>query len=163
MRITLTKFKDSVAPRLFLRKPLERGNVPHSEAGLTLIEMMIVIVIIAVLASAVVLSGILGRPDQARATTAKTDIATISGALKLYRIDNGDYPTTEQGLKALFVAPSPTPPGWQHPYVEQEPKDPWGRDYVYTMEGGAFTITSLGKDGKPGGEGVDADITGKGQ
>jgi general secretion pathway protein G len=162
MRITPMKFKDSVTSRLSPRKPLAEGIVPHGEAGLTLIEMMIVIVIIAVLASAVVLSGILNRPDQARATTAKTDIASISSALKLYRMDNGDYPTAEQGLKALVVAPSPTPPGWLHPYVEQDPKDPWGRDYVYTVDGGSFTITSLGKDGKPGGEGVDADITGKG-
>ena len=162
MRITPMKFKDRVTLHLSPRKPLAEGAVPHAEAGLTLIEMMIVIVIIAVLASAVVLSGILGRPDQARATAAKTDISTLSGALKLYRLDNGDFPTAEQGLKALAVAPSPAPPAWRA-YVDTPPKDPWGRDYVYTADGNGFTITSLGKDGKPGGEGVDADIVGKGQ
>ena len=162
MRITMTKFKDSVTPRLSLRKPLAEGNVPHAEAGLTLIEMMIVLVIIAVIGGMIIMSGILNRPDQARATTAKANIDTLKSAMALYRLDNGDYPTAEQGLKALAVAPSPAPPGW-HPYVQDEPKDPWGRDYVYTVEGGSFTITSLGKDGKPGGEGVDADIVGKGQ
>lgn len=162
MRITLMKFKDRVALRLSPRKPLAEGFVPHAEAGLTLIEMMIVLVIIGVLAGAIVMSGILGRPDQARATTAKANISTLSGALAMYRLDNGDYPTASQGLKALAVAPSPAPPAW-HPYVQEEPKDPWGHDYVYTVENGSFTITSLGKDGKPGGEGVDADITGKGQ
>jgi general secretion pathway protein G len=156
------KFKDRVTSRLSPRKPLANGKVPHSEAGLTLIEMMIVLVIIAVVASMIVLSGILNRPDQARATTAKTDISTLSGALAMYRLDNGDYPTAEQGLKALAVAPSPAPPAW-HAYVQTEPKDPWGHDYVYTVADGSFTITSLGKDGKPGGEGVDADISGKGQ
>jgi general secretion pathway protein G len=150
-------FKDCVEKQVRTTR-----NVPHSEAGLTLIEMMIVLVIIAVVAGMIVMSGILNRPDQARATTAKTDIKTLSSALAMYRLDNGDYPTAEQGLKALAVPPSPAPPAW-HSYVQEEPKDPWGRDYVYTVEGGTFTITSLGKDGKPGGDGVDADITGKGQ
>ncbi len=162
MRITMRQFKDSVTFHLSPRKPRQPDTVPHGEAGLTLIEMMIVLVIIAIVAGMVVMSGILNRPDQARATTAKTNISTLTSALAMYRLDNGDYPTAEQGLKALAVAPSPAPPGW-HAYVQEEPKDPWGRDYVYTVEGGSFTITSLGKDGKPGGEGVDADITGKGQ
>jgi general secretion pathway protein G len=126
-----------------------------------LIEMMIVIVIIAVLASAVVLSGILNRPDQARAATAKTDISTLSTALATYRIDNGDYPTAEQGLTALVKAPAGATV-WNGPYVQEPPKDPWGHDYVYTVADGRYTLTSLGKDGKPGGDGVDADITGKG-
>jgi general secretion pathway protein G len=150
-------FKDSLVKRRLPGDP-----IPHGEAGLTLIEMMIVLVIIGVLAGAVVMSGILGRPDQARATTAKTNISTLSSALAMYRLDNGDYPTAAQGLKALAVQPTPTPPAWRA-YVQEDPKDPWGRDYVYTVDGGSFTITSLGKDGKPGGEGVDADITGKGQ
>ncbi|MES2445503.1 MAG: type II secretion system major pseudopilin GspG [Pseudomonadota bacterium] len=158
----MRQFKDSVTFRLSPRKPAQPGEVPHGEAGLTLIEMMIVLVIIGVLAGAIVMSGILGRPDQARATTAQGNIATLKTALGMYRLDNGDYPTAEQGLKALAVPPSPAPPAW-HPYVQDDPKDPWGRDYVYTVDGTGFTITSLGKDGKPGGEGVDADITGKGQ
>ena len=163
MRTRMRQFKDSVTFRLSPRKPFRPGEVPHGEAGLTLIEMMIVIVIIAVLASAVVLSGILSRPDQAAAATAKTNISTLSSALAMYRLDNGEYPSPDQGLKALAVQPTPAPPAW-HAYVQEDPKDPWGHDYLYTIDGsGGFTITSLGKDGKPGGEGVNADITGKGQ
>jgi general secretion pathway protein G len=156
MRIELRQFKDSVTSRDNNRKP-----VPQSEAGLTLIEMMIVLVIIAVVAGLVTVN-VMGRPDEARVTTAKADIKTISSALAMYRLDNGDYPTTEQGLKALAVQPSPAPPAWRQ-YVPEPPKDPWGRDYVYRNENGGFTIVSLGKDGKPGGEGVDADISGTGQ
>ncbi|MEI9928414.1 MAG: type II secretion system major pseudopilin GspG [Sphingomonas sp.] len=155
----MRQFKDSLAPRARTINP-----VPHEEAGLTLIEMMIVLVIIAVVSGAIVMSGILNRPDEARATTARADIKTISGALAMYRLDNGDYPTAEQGLTALSERPTtaPVPPAW-HSYVQEPPVDPWGRPYVYTVEGGSYTITSLGKDGKPGGQGVDADIIGKGQ
>ena len=157
MRIVMRHFKDGVESPVPTPRP-----IPHSEAGLTLIEMMIVLVIIAVVSGMIVMSGILGRPDEARVTAAKSNIATLKSALAIYRLDNGDYPTAEQGLKALAVQPSPPPPAWR-PYVQEEPKDPWGRDYVYAVSGTSFTITSLGKDGKPGGEGVDADITGKGQ
>ncbi|MCW3847449.1 type II secretion system major pseudopilin GspG [Sphingomonas sp. LB-2] len=153
----MRQFKDCVAPQPRPGKP-----IPQSEAGLTLIEMMIVLVIIAIVSGLIVMSGILDRPDQARVTAAKTNMTTLAGALAMYRLDNGDYPTADQGLKALAVQPSPPPPAW-HAYVQEEPKDPWGRDYVYAVEGGAFTITSLGKDGKPGGEGVDADLVQKGQ
>lgn len=156
MRIGLRQFKDSVTSRVHIRK-----QVPHSEAGLTLIEMMIVLVIIAVVAGLITVN-VMGRPDEARVTTAKTNIKTLSGALAMYRLDNGDYPTTDQGLKALAVQPTPAPPAWRS-YVQEMPKDPWGNDFVYTNDGGTFTITSLGKDGKPGGEGTDADISGKGQ
>jgi general secretion pathway protein G len=156
MRIDLRQFKDSVTSHGDIRK-----QVPHSEAGLTLIEMMIVLVIIAVVAGLITMN-VIDRPDQAKVTTASTNIKTLSGALALYRIDNGDYPTTDQGLKALAVQPTPAPSAWR-PYVQEMPKDPWGNDFVYVNEGGAFTITSLGKDGKPGGEGINADITGKGQ
>ena len=157
MRIVMRHFKDCVAKQAPIRRP-----VPHSEAGLTLIEMMIVLVIIAIVSGLIVMSGILNRPDQARVTAAKTNMTTLASALAMYRLDNGDYPTTDQGLKALAVAPSPAPPAWR-PYVQEEPKDPWGHDYLYTVEGGSFTITSLGKDGKPGGEGIDADLVQKGQ
>ncbi|WP_277317348.1 type II secretion system major pseudopilin GspG [Sphingomonas sp. AOB5] len=138
-----------------------RKRVKHSEAGLTLIEMLIVLAIISIVAGLLVVN-LMGRPDEARVTTAKTDIKTLSGALAMYRLDNGDYPTTDQGIKALAVQPNPAPPAWRA-YVQEVPKDPWGRDWVYANDGGVFTITSLGKDGKPGGEGVDADISGKGQ
>ena len=157
MRIVMRHFKDGVESSVPTARP-----IPRSEAGLTLIEMMIVLVIIAVVSGMIVMSGILGRPDEARATAAKSGIATLKSALAIYRLDNGDYPTADQGLKALAVKPNPAPPAWR-PYVQEEPKDPWGRDYIYTVSGTSFTITSLGKDGKPGGEGVDADIVGQGQ
>ena len=156
MRIVLRQFKDSVAPRRAARKP-----VPNGEAGLTLIEMLIVLVIIGIIAAMVVVN-VAGRPDEARVTTARTDLKTISGALAMYRLDNGDYPSTQQGLKALAERPTDAPPAWRS-YVQEAPKDPWGRDYVYANDGGVFTITSLGRDGKPGGEGVDADIVQRGQ
>lgn len=123
--------------------------------------MMIVLVIIAIVSGLIVVN-VMGRPDEARVTAAKSNIAALQTALATYRLDNGDYPTAAQGLKALAVAPTPTPPAWR-PYLQEEPKDPWGNDYVYTVDGYAYTVTSLGKDGKPGGEGIDADITGKGQ
>ena len=156
MRIVMRHFKDGVAKQDRSKRP-----VPHSEAGLTLIEMMIVLVIIAVVSGLIVVN-VMGRPDEARVTAAKSNIATLKSALAIYRLDNGDYPTADQGLKALAVKPTPAPPAWR-PYVQEEPKDPWGHDYVYAVEGYTYTITSLGKDGKPGGEGVDADIVGQGQ
>ncbi|MEZ0242253.1 MAG: type II secretion system major pseudopilin GspG [Sphingomonas sp.] len=156
MRIVMRQFKDCVAPQPRPCKP-----IPHSEAGLTLIEMMIVLVIIAIVSGLIVVN-VMGRPDEARVTAAKANIAALQTALATYRLDNGDYPTADQGLKALAVAPSPAPPAWR-PYLQEEPKDPWGHDYVYAVQGYTYTITSLGKDGKPGGEGIDADITGKGQ
>ncbi len=139
----------------------------HAEAGLTLIEILVVLAIIAVMAYLIV-PNVIGRPDQARATVAQTDLRTISAALKMYRLDNGDYPTSEQGLKALSAKPdaAPIPANWSpHGYLEQVPIDPWGRAYVYhspTANGG-FDIASMGKDGKPGGDGVDQDISVSGQ
>jgi len=158
MRTVMRQFKDSLTLRVRDGKPENPG-----ETGLTLIEMLIVLVIIGVVAGLVVVN-VMGRPDEARATTAKADIKTLSAALAMYRLDNGDYPTTSQGLKALHEQPTtaPVPAAWRA-YVQDPPQDPWGRDYVYAAEGGGFTITSLGKDGKQGGEGVDADITSRGQ
>jgi general secretion pathway protein G len=125
--------------------------------------MMIVLVIIAIVAGLLVVN-LMGRPDEARATTAKTDLKTLTGALAMYRLDNNFYPTTEQGLKALVEKPAtdPQPAAW-HNYVQEMPTDPWGHAYLYTNDGGAYTISSLGRDGKPGGDGVDADIVEKGQ
>ncbi|WP_413740586.1 type II secretion system major pseudopilin GspG [Sphingomonas sp. Sphisp66] len=168
MRIVLKQFHD-IAPRVrtdIAPKVQDRKHaVPEGEAGLTLIEMMIVLVIIAVVAGMVVASGILSRPDQAKATTTKADLATIGSALKMYRLDNGDYPTTAQGLKALSEKTSVPPLPSTFPqggYISKPALDGWGKPYEYTSEGGSFTIRSLGKDGKVGGEGVDADIEGKG-
>ena len=144
------------------RPPANREGT--SEAGLTLIEMIVVLAIIALIA-ALIVPNVIGRPDQARVTIARTDLHTISAALKLYRLDNGDYPTTEQGLAALAHRPTvpPVPANWSaQGYLEQVPTDPWGRAYLYqspAANGGGFQITSLGKDGKPGGDGVDQDLT----
>jgi len=142
-----------------------RRSIHHPEAGLTLIEMLVVLVIIGVIAGMIVVN-VAKRPDEARVTTAKTDMRTISAALKMYRLDNGDYPTTEQGLAALATKPvaPPEPRNWSpEGYLERPPLDPWQRPYVYRYPGsaGGFDLMSLGRDGKPGGEGLDADLSDK--
>lgn len=137
--------------------------MPAAQAGLTLIEMIVVLAIIALVA-ALIVPNVIGRPDQARVTVANTDLRTLSAALKMYRLDNGDYPTTEQGLAALAQRPQspPVPVNWSPSgYLEQVPTDPWGRAYQYTSpagDGAGFRIVTLGKDGELGGEGTDADI-----
>ena len=132
------------------------------QAGFTLIEIMVVVVILAVLA-ALVLPSIMGRPDEARVVAAKQDVATILQGLKLYRLDNGRYPTTEQGLQALVTRPTtaPVPANWkQGGYLERMPRDPWGRTYQYLNPGlkGEIDVFSFGADGQAGGSGIDADI-----
>ena len=130
------------------------------QAGFTLIELMVVLVIIGVLA-ALIVPNVIGRADDARATAARTDVNNIMQALKLYRLDNQRYPTGEQGLQALVNRPTatPIPSNWK-PYVEKLPNDPWGRPYQYFNPGirGEIDVLSLGADGQPGGEGNDADI-----
>ena len=130
--------------------------------GFTLIEVMIVVVILGILA-AVVIPKILDRPDQARMSAAKSDIAVIMQQLKLYRLDNTFYPSTDQGLQALTVKPTanPIPLNWkQGGYLERLPNDPWARPYQYLNPGikGEIEVFSLGADGQPGGEGPNADI-----
>ena len=130
--------------------------------GFTLIEVMIVVVILGILA-AVVIPRILDRPDQARVVAAQADIRVIVGQLKMYRLDNTFYPSTDQGLQALTVKPTtnPVPMNWkQGGYLERLPNDPWGRPYQYLNPGikGEIDVFSLGADGQPGGEGVNADI-----
>lgn len=141
---------------------LEDRRVRKISRGFTLIEVMVVIVILGVLA-ALVVPRILSRPDEARAVAAKQDIAVISQALKLYKLDNQRYPTAEQGLNALVAKPenAPVPTNWKPGgYLERLPKDPWGNAYQYVNPGlhGEIDVLSLGADGKPGGEGLDADI-----
>jgi general secretion pathway protein G len=131
-------------------------------SGFTLIEIMVVIVILGVLA-ALIVPRVLERPDEARAIAAKSDIAAVMQALKLYRLDNQRYPTGEQGLNALIAKPeqAPVPPNWKPGgYLEKLPKDPWGRPYVYLNPGvhGEIEVFSFGADGQPGGTGIDADI-----
>lgn len=133
-----------------------------SQQAFTLIEVMIVVVILGILA-AVVIPKILDRPDQARHSAAKSDIAVIMQQLKLYRLDNTFYPSTDQGLQALTVKPTtnPIPMNWkQGGYLERLPNDPWGRPYLYLNPGvkGEIDVLSYGADGQPGGEGNNADI-----
>ncbi len=128
--------------------------------GFTLIELMVVLVIIGVLA-ALIVPNVLNRADDARVTAARTDVNNVMQALKLYRLDNQRYPTTEQGLQALVTRPStaPTPPNWR-PYLDKLPQDPWGQPYQYLNPGAhaEIDVLSLGADAQPGGEGPNADI-----
>lgn len=133
--------------------------------GFSLIELMVVIVILGLLAT-FLLPKIIDRPDEARITKAKSDIKAIESALKLYKLDNGFYPTTEQGLSALITQPTiePIPKNWKRGgYLDTNsiPKDPWGNNYIYRSPGEEerdYEIISLGADGKEGGEGINADI-----
>jgi general secretion pathway protein G len=136
------------------------SNKPRRPRGFTLIELMVVLVIMGVLA-ALIVPNIIGRTDEARVTAARTDIGTIMQALKLYKLDNGIYPSQEQGLQALVAKPSTPPiPGNWKPYLEKLPTDPWGRPYQYLNPGvkGPVDVFSYGADGKPGGDGSNADI-----
>lgn len=137
-----------------------RRDARRRHGGFTLIELMVVILILGVLA-ALVVPRVMERPDQARATAAKQDIAQIMQALKLYRLDNGRYPTTEQGLQALVQRPQSGPAinNWKQ-YLDKMPNDPWNKPYQYMIPGahGELDVFSLGADGQPGGTGTDADI-----
>ena len=129
-------------------------------SGFTLIEIMVVIVILGVLA-ALVVPRVMSRPDEARVVAARQDVAAIMQALKLYRLDNQRYPTTEQGLQALVARPSGGPPAnnWKQ-YLDRLPTDPWGKPYQFLNPGlrGEIDVFSLGADGAPGGTGTDADV-----
>jgi len=132
------------------------------QRGFTLIEIMVVVVIMGILASLVV-PKLIARTGESKVAAAKVDIATVMQALKLYRLDNQRYPTTEQGLRALVEKPAagPAANGWKAGgYLEKMPKDPWGNPYQYLSPGlkGEVDIISLGADGQPGGSGDDADI-----
>ncbi|MDR3298730.1 MAG: type II secretion system major pseudopilin GspG [Candidatus Accumulibacter sp.] len=131
-------------------------------AGFTLIEILVVVSILAIL-GALIVPKIIDRPNEARVVAAKQDIGTLIAALKLYKLDNGRYPTTEQGLKALLERPTsePIPGNWKNGgYLEKAPKDPWGHDYLYLNPGlrSEIDVMSYGADGQQGGEGYDADI-----
>jgi general secretion pathway protein G len=130
--------------------------------GFTLIEVLVVIAILGILA-AMIVPKIMGRPDEARRIAARQDVATLMQAMKLYRLDNGRYPSSDQGLKALVEKPTvePVPNNWKPGgYLERLPNDPWDNPYQYLNPGvhGEIDIFSYGADGKPGGEGNDADI-----
>ena len=130
--------------------------------GFTLVEIMVVVVIIGIL-GALVVPKLLGRTGESRVTAAKVDIATMMQALKLYKLDNQRYPTTEQDLVALTTKPTsgPSANGWKEGgYIEKLPKDPWGNAYQYLSPGvkGEVDVFSYGADGQPGGTGEDTDV-----
>lgn len=130
--------------------------------GFSLIEIMVVLVILAILAT-IVVPKFFGEVDKARVTKAKTDVQALATALNLYKLHNFTYPSTDQGLQSLLTKPSGTPdaPNWQSGgYIQELPKDPWGRDYQYLAPGqhGEFDVYSMGADGQLGGDGFNADV-----
>jgi len=130
--------------------------------GFTLIEVMVVVVILGILA-ALVVPNIMSRPEEARLMKVQQDIRAIEAALKLYKLDNYHYPTTEQGLEALVTEPNspPQPRQWKSGgYLQRVPLDPWGFPYNYLSPGehGEFDLYSLGADGQPGGNDANADM-----
>ena len=135
--------------------PRSAQRASAQQRGFSLIEIMVVVVIMGVMA-ALIVPNVMSRPDQARAVAARQDIATLVHALKLYRLDHGRYPTSQEGLKALVG----TDPKRQQTYLERLPNDPWGNPYQYLNPGvhGEIDVFSLGSDGQPGGQGNHADI-----
>ncbi len=139
--------------------PIRRRKL---EAGFTLIEIMVVILILGLLATIVVQS-LRGATDKAKRTKAQADIAELKTALDRYYLDNGYYPTSDQGLQALVQAPTGgrIPANYEDGgYIEKLPVDPWGSQYFYQSDGNSYVLKSFGADGKPGGAGKDADIDG---
>jgi general secretion pathway protein G len=139
-----------------------RSRTGSKSRGFTLIEIMVVVVIMGIMA-ALIVPKLMGRTDDARIIAAKQDIATVMQALKLYKLDNQLYPTTEQGLQALVAKPTtgPAANNWKTGgYLDKLPKDPWGNPYQYLSPGikGEIDVFSFGADGQPGGVGNDADI-----
>ncbi len=133
--------------------------------GFTLIELLVVIIVLGLLA-ALVGPQILGRVSEAKSGTAKTQIELLGTALDNYKLDNGSYPTTDQGLSALESKPArdPVPLDWRGPYLKRDvPADPWSRAYIYKSPGDhnrtGYDLSTLGRDGQPGGSDEDADIT----
>ena len=133
----------------------------HRQSGMTMMELLAVLVIIGVVMG-VVGGKFFGQAEEAKRKAAKIEINQIGQALDLFKLELGRYPTTQEGLQALVTAPSGMP-NWAGPYWKKSavPKDPWGHEYKYAQPGshGAYDIISLGADGTEGGEGVNKDIT----
>ncbi len=134
-------------------KKLQLKNMPlKNQRGFTLIEVLVVVVIMAILA-AIIVPRIMSRPEQARIVKAKTDVGSIANAMDMYKLDNGFYPSQDQGIKALVHKPAgdPTPENWNG-YLKRVPTDPWGHAYHYTNPGqhGDIDIWSYGPTNKPG-------------
>jgi general secretion pathway protein G len=139
-----------------------RFNQARAGRGFSLIEILVVVVIIGILA-AVIVPRVMDEPDRARVAKAKQDVQALVTALNMYRLDNYNYPSTEQGLEALVRRPSgqPEAPNWkQGGYIDGLPRDPWGRDYQYLNPGvhGEIDVWSFGANGMPGGDGINAEI-----
>jgi general secretion pathway protein G len=160
----------SLYPNIFIqksKKPIKsqyrvKGKSSKQSFGFTLIEIMVVIVILGILAGLIV-PRLMDEPEKARIVKAKMQIENLSMALKKFKLDNGFYPTTEQGLPALVQKPSigKVPKNYpENGYISKIPKDPWENDYVYICPGehGDFDLISYGADGEEGGEGPNADI-----
>ena len=142
------------------------GVVPASRnlSGFTLIEILVVVVVIAILAT-LVAPNVFRHVGTARVTTAKAQIEMLGAALDAYRLDVGRYPTAEEGLDALWTRSASAPVGWRGPYLRKSiPLDPWGHAYEYrvpeVLGAGSYELVSLGADGRLGGEGDDADVSG---
>jgi general secretion pathway protein G len=137
-----------------------RRSAPRTARGFTLIELMVVLVIIGVL-GALIVPNVLDRAAGARVTAARTDVNNLVQALKLYKLDNQRYPSSEQGLRALVAKPTTgvIPPNWK-PYLDKLPNDPWDHPYQYANPGvkGEIDVYSFGADGQIGGEGNDAEV-----
>jgi general secretion pathway protein G len=135
-------------------------SAPRTARGFTLIELMVVLVIIGVL-GALIVPNVLDRAAGARVTAARTDVNNLVQALKLYKLDNQRYPSSEQGLRALVAKPTTgvIPPNWK-PYLDKLPNDPWDHPYQYANPGvkGEIDVYSFGADGQIGGEGNDAEV-----
>lgn len=135
------------------------GSRRARQQGFSLIEIMVVVVIIGILA-ALIVPRLMDRPDQARVVAARQDIAALMQALKLFKLDNGRYPSAEQGLQALVKPPQGGGAMPVTPYLDRLPNDPWGHPYQYQIPGthGDIDVFSLGADSKPGGDAGNADI-----
>ena len=135
------------------------GGRRARQQGFSLIEIMVVVVIIGILA-ALIVPRLMDRPDQARVVAARQDIAALMQALKLFKLDNGRYPSAEQGLQALVKPPQGGGAMPVTPYLDRLPNDPWGHPYQYQIPGthGDVDVFSLGADSKPGGDAGNADI-----
>jgi len=141
---------------------LNRHRALRSARGFTLIEIMVVVIIIGLLA-AVIVPQVISKVDEAKVAKAKSDIQALEAAITMFRLDNSKFPTTEQGLQSLVQ--QPTDPSIRHwragGYIQRISKDPWGNDYQYVFPGShgkEYDLFSMGADGQPGGDGLDADI-----
>jgi general secretion pathway protein G len=150
-------------PQMMRFRPARRAAADGRRSGFTLIEILVVIVVIAILAT-LVAPNVFQHVGAAKQATAKSQVEMLGAALDAYRLDNGRYPTTQQGLDALWLMPTvDVPTNWHGPYLRKAvPPDPWGHPYVYMSPGQVnlqtYDLISYGADGKPGGEGEDADI-----